>query len=318
MSNAIKQIKRGAIFFALTPFDEKGVFDEAAYRVQLGRFRDAGFPVYIAGPGLGAGYLLSSEDRDRLFAIGIEELKGKVPCRAGGREPNSPAQVIEFLQAAEKAGMDAAQVYSLEIGHGAKPTYPEMEKFYSTVIESTSLPLYLSCHHSSGYVPPVKLLATLVDKYPNIAGIHYGGSDLRFLLELIERFSDRIEIHCAGVFNAATILTLGGCGFMGAEGNIVPQLFAEVIRSFDAGDWEGFKKSYRQLLSLYSVIVQFNGNSSAQRGIKPLMNAFGLPGGAVVPPMVPISDVDLAALVTAVDKIGIPELAGRANLKFKR
>ncbi len=153
MPKAIKQIRRSAIFFAVTTFDEKGTIDEAAYRVQLGRFRDAGLPVYIAGPGLGAAYLLSREDRDRLFAIGIEELKGKVPCRAGGREPNSANQVIEFLQAAERAGMDAAQVYSLDLGHGAKPTYPEMEKFYSTVIESTSLPLYLSCHHSSVQEP---------------------------------------------------------------------------------------------------------------------------------------------------------------------
>jgi 4-hydroxy-tetrahydrodipicolinate synthase len=315
MSTATKKIKRSAIFFAATTFDEKGRIDEAAYRLQLGRFRDEGLPVYIAGPGLGAAYLLSTEDRARLFAIGIEELKGRVPCRAGGREPNCAAQVVEFLQAAERAGMDAAQVYSLDLGHGAKPTYPELKKFYCTVIESTSLPLYLSCHHSSGYVPPVKLLAHLVDKYPNIAGIHYGGTDLRFLLDLIERFGDSIEVHCAGVFNAATVLTLGGCGFMGAEGNITPRLFGEVIRTFDSGDWEGFRKSYKQLLSLYSLIVQFNGNSSAQRAIKPLMNAFGLPGGAVVAPMVPISDADLAALVTAVDKIGIPELAGRARLK---
>jgi 4-hydroxy-tetrahydrodipicolinate synthase len=315
MTKTVKQIKRSAIGFALTPFDAKGKVDEAAFRVQLGRMRDAGLPVYIAGPGLGAAYLLSKDDRDRLFAIGIEELKGKVPCRAGGREPNSADQVIEFLQSAEKAGMDAAQVYSLDLGHGAKPTYVEMERFYSSVIESTSLPLYLSCHHSSGYVPPIKLLVALVEKYPQIAGIHYGGTDLRFLLELVDRFGDRLEIHCAGCFNAATVLTIGGCGFMGAESNIAPQLFAATIRSFDAGDWEAFRKCYRQLLSLYSTVFQFNGNSSAQRGIKPLMNAFGLPGGSVRPPMVALEGAELAAMVAAVDKIGIPELAGRANLK---
>ena len=102
---------------------------------------------------------------------------------------------------------------------------------------------------------------------------------------------------------------------MGAEGNIAPQLFASVIKSADDGDWEAFKKSYKQVLSLYSIVFQYNGNSSAQRALKPLMNAFGLPGGSVRPPMVPINDADLAAMVAAVDRIGIPELAGRAKLK---
>ena len=313
MTESRKRIKRSAIFFALTPFGADGEIDESAFRTQLRRFRDAGLPVYIAGPGLGAAYLLSPEERERLFAISIEELKGKVPCRAGGREPNSAKQVLEMLKAAESAGMDAAQIYSLDLGHGAKPTVVEMDRYYSSVISSTKLPLYLSCHHSSGYVPPISLLSTLVERFPNIAGIHYGGTDLRYLLELIQRFSDRIEIHCAGVFNSATVITLGGHGFMGAEGNIAPQLFAAVIRNADNGDWEAFKKCYGQLLSLYSVVFQFNGNSSAQRAIKPLMNAFGLPGGHVRPPQVAIGDKELVAMVAAVDKIGIPELAGLAG-----
>ena len=302
--------KRSAISFALTPFTEEGKVDEAGLRTQLRRLRDAGLPVYVAGPGLGGAYLLSPEERDRVHAIGVEELKGRVPCRAGGREPNNADQVLDFLKSAERAGMDAAQIYSLELGHAAKPNVAEMELYYDTVIPATRLPVYLSCHHSSGYVPPVTLLEKLLDRYPSIAGIHYGGTDFKFLTQVIERFADRVEVHCAGVYNAATMLTMGANGFMGAEGNIAPQLFASVIRTFDEGDMEGFRISFRQLMSLYVVVSTFNGNSSSQRAVKPLMNALGLPGGAVRAPMLPIGDKDLAAMVKAVMAIGIPELAG--------
>lgn len=310
-----KERKKNAILFALTPYHEDGSVDEALFRAQLGRLRDAGMPIYIAGPGLGGAYLLSDEERMRVFEIAIEELKGKVPCRAGGREPNTIAQVIEMLRTAEKVGMDAAQIYSLELGHGAKPSYKEMDRYYSTIIEATSLPLFLSCHHSAGYLPPIKLLASLVDRYPHIAGIHYGGTDLKYLLELINRFIDRIEIHCAGVFNSATTLILGGTGFMGAETNIAPQLCTTIIRSFETGDMETFRRSYKQILGLYSIVFTHNGNSaSAQRGIKPLMNAFGLPGGAVRSPMLAIEDDELAIMASKVDKLGIPELTGRLKL----
>jgi 4-hydroxy-tetrahydrodipicolinate synthase len=272
--------------------------------------RDAGLAVYVAGPGLGAAYLISPEERERIYAIAIEELKGRVPCRAGGREPNHAGQVLEFLQAAERAGMDAAQIYSLELGHAAKPNLAEMQAYYDTVIPATRLPVYLSCHHSSGYVPPVSLLESLADRYDNVAGIHYGGTDFKFLTNLIERFAGRLELHCAGVYNAATMLTLGANGFMGAESNIAPQLFGSVITTFDSGDMEAFRVAFGRLMSLYAVVSQYNGNSSSQRAVKPLMNALGLPGGAVRPPMLPIGDKDLAAMVKAVLALGIPEFAG--------
>ena len=77
----------------------------------------------------------------------------------------------------------------------------------------------------------------------------------------------------------------------------------------DGGDMDAFRTSFRQLMSLYVVVNTFNGNSSSQRAVKPLMNALGLPGGAVRAPMLPINDKDLAAMVKAVLAIGIPELA---------
>ena len=108
----------------------------------------------------GAAYLMNEKELDLVYGIALEELKGRVPCRAGGREPNTAKQVLDFLKHAERAGMEAAQIYSLELGHAAKPNVAEMELYYNTVVPATRLPVYLSCHHSSGYVPPVALRST--------------------------------------------------------------------------------------------------------------------------------------------------------------
>lgn len=296
--------KLSVVVISVTPFDEKGRLDEAAFRRQLGRLRDAGVAVYIGGSGSGEGYTLTPEERDRVLAISVEELKGKVPFRAMGCEPRLIREMVDFVRCAERAGVDAAQVFSLEIGHGAKPTVAELERYYSTVIDSTSIPIYLSSHQASGYFLPLDLVETLVDRFPAIAGIAYAGTDITYLAELIRRVGDRIEVHCAGPTNALSTLGLGGNGFMGSEGNFMPTLVASVISSWEARDMDRLRESFGKLMALTAINNRYGGSS--MRAMKPLMNAFGLPGGMLRPPRLPISGAELDEVVKAVLRLQIP------------
>jgi 4-hydroxy-tetrahydrodipicolinate synthase len=295
-----------AIVTCNTPFDDKGDIDEAAFRRQLRRLRDAGVAVYVVGPGTGEAPALLPEEQERLFAIAREELKGKVPVRAMGCEPRVPREMIEFLKRAERAKLDAAHVYSLDIGHAAKPTLSELETYYSTVIDSTSIPVYLSCHHAVGYVIPMDLIARLLDRFSNVVGIAYGGPDINYLNQLIRRFGDRMEIHCAGVYNGVTTLGLGGNGFMGVEGNLCPTLYTSVIADFQSGDRDALSRSFGKLIGLWALVARFGGSSG--RGLKPLMNAFGLPGGSLRPPRIPISSAELEEMTAELLKLEIPDI----------
>ena len=294
------------VVISLTPFDEQGRLDEPALRRQFGRLRDAGCSVYAAGSGSSEGYSLTTEERDRVLAIAVEELKGRVPVRAMGCEPRQASEMVSFLQAAERSGVDAAQIFSLEIGHGAKPTPAEMDQYYSTAIESTSLPVYLSSHRAAGYFLPLDLVERLVKRFPNVAGIAYGGTDTTYLADLIARVGDRIEVHCAGPGMALTTLGLGGNGFMGGEGNLSPALVASVINAFAARDYDQVRESYSKLMLFTAVNDKYGGSS--MRAMKPLMNALGLPGGRLRPPRLPISGADLDEVVKAVLRIQIPGL----------
>jgi 4-hydroxy-tetrahydrodipicolinate synthase len=304
--------KLSAVVISITPFDQQGRVDEAAFRRQLARLRDAGVSVYVAGSGSSEAYTLTPEERDRVLAIAVEELKGKVPFRAMGCEPRLVSEMVDFMRCAERAKVDAAQIFSLEIGHGAKPTVAEMDKYYSTVIESTSLAIYLSSHTASGYVLPLDLVENLVNRHPTIAGIAYGGSDVGYLAELIARVGDKIEVHCAGPFNAAASLALGGNGFMGGEGNFSPTLVASVIAAFETRDMGLFRESFRKLLAFAEINNRYGKGGSSVRALKPLMNAFGLPGGTLRPPRLPISASELDKMVKEVLRLkipGIPPLA---------
>ncbi len=296
--------KLSVLVISITTFDEQGRVDEAAFRKHLGRLRAAGVSVWVAGSGSSEGYSLNPEERERVLAIAVEELKGKVPVRAMGCEPRLISEMLDFMRCAERAKVDAAQIFSLDIGHGTKPTAGELEKYYSTVIESTSLPIVLSSHQASGYFLPLDLVERLANRFPNLMGINYGGTDTTHLADIIERFGDRLEVHCAGPNNALSTLCLGGNGFMGGEGNFSPLLVASVICAYETGNLELLRASFAKLMAFTRINNRYGGSS--MRGMKPLLNAFGLPGGALRSPRLPISAADAEVAVREVLKLDLP------------
>jgi dihydrodipicolinate synthase/N-acetylneuraminate lyase len=306
------QTKRlSVVIITNTPFTKDGQLDEPAYRRQLRRLNLPEASVFVAGSATGEVNALSPEERLRVMAIAAEELKGKVPVRAMGAEPRTANEMIDYLQAVKASGLEAAGVFSLDMGHGAKPTPAEMEHYYRSVLESTDIDIYLSSHRTVGYFLPLDLIESLVNRYPHIAGIAYGGPDIPYLADLIRRVGDRIEVHCAGPGNALSSLGLGGNGFMGGEGNISPEMVTSVISAFAAGDREALRKNFARLMAFATIYVRFGG--ATMRGMKPLMNAFGLPGGELRPPRLPISDADLRQMIAEVEKLKLPGLPAHAK-----
>ena len=297
------------IVISITPFDAQERLDETAFRLHLRRLREAGVSVYVAGGGSGEAFTFTPEERDRVLAIAVEELKGKVPVRAMGCEPRVVGEMVQFLRAAERAKVDAAHIFQLEIGHSAKPTYAELDRYYSTAIESTSLPVILSSHRASGYFIPIDLVENLVGRYPNLRGIAYGGFDITYLAELIARVGDRIEVRCAGPSLALSVLGLGGNGFMGGEGNFCPRLAQSVITAWESQDYELLRTSWGKLMRFAAIHNQYG--SGTMRAMKPLLNAFGLPGGTMRLPRVTITPEQREDVVKAVTALDIPETPSR-------
>lgn len=241
-----------------------------------------------------------------MLAIAVEELKGKVGVLADGVEPRTTKEMVAYVRRIEHSKVDAVRIMPLDIGHGSKPTTPELEKYHSTIIDATSNPIILTSHDSAGYVLPLDLIERLVNRFPTVRGINYGGTDTTYLAELIRRVSDRIDVHCAGCTNGLVTLALGGNGFMGNEGNIAPALANSVITAFQANDKDGVRASFGKLMSLALIVKRYGGSSL--RGLKPLLNAFGLPGGTLREPRLPLDAAEVGKMVKAVLELKLPEL----------
>src|SRR3954451_10123318 len=171
---------------SITPFDAKERFDEQGLRDHFRRLAASGIGVYVAGGGSGEAYTLSKSETKRVLEIGAEELQGKVPVRAMGKEPRTAKEMIEFGKMVEASGLDAMQLYSLDAGHGAMPSRDVLERYLTDVIEATSVKLIISTHMSVGYYIPIDLLAEVVDRYPHVIGINVTNPDIRYLIGLLD------------------------------------------------------------------------------------------------------------------------------------
>jgi 4-hydroxy-tetrahydrodipicolinate synthase len=297
-------MKYKAWVVSLTPFDAQGNFDEPAFRVHLRRIRDAGACAYVGSSNVGEGFTFTPEERDRVFAIAVEECQGKIPVRAAGFEPQSIRDAVEYLKAAERATLDAAHLFQLDNGHTGTPKPSEMESFYTQAISSTAIPVVLSSYPSLGYTLPLDLVARLLNKFPQIVALRDAGTDPAYLRELIAISEGRAEVYTTGVRHLMTSLYHGSIGFLSSESNIAPALAVSVVRAFDEADYATVRTNYEQLYRLHQLVNRYGGSSG--RGIKPLLARLGLPGGTLRAPRLAISDSEVDAMLQAYLDLKLP------------
>lgn len=291
---------------SITPFTQEGAIDEPAFRRHLRKLGDAGVGVYVGGGGSGEGYTLTSDETARLLAIAVEELKGRVPVRAMGVEPRTAKQMIEFLETVARAGVDAAQVYSLDVGHGHVPTPRELDAYFDEVLSNTDTPSVLSTHQSVGYVIPPQVIIELFGRHKQLIGLNVSHQDPGHLRTLADALGDRIDICVGGPHQTPLALAFGAQGFLSSEGNIAPKLCRSVIEAAKAGDNALFLDRWGKLMRLFMALY---GNGGI-RVTKALLEHFGQAGGYPRPPRLPAEPDSLAKALAVVEEIGLAGIEG--------
>jgi 4-hydroxy-tetrahydrodipicolinate synthase len=296
----------GAFVVSITPFTRDGALDEAGLRAHLSRMAEADVGVYVGGGGSGEGYTLSPDEHRRVAEIAVDELRGRAPVRAMGVEPRTAAEMVDYVTAMTAAGVDATQIYSLDVGHGHRPTVAAVEAYLTEVLERTEAPAVVSTHQSVGYRVPVDLLARLIDRFDHVVGVNCSHQDLGYLAELVDAVGERVEVHVGGPYQAVAALALGADGFLSSEANLAPRLAASVIDRRRAGDVDGLLDVFGRLLRL-AVLLYGNGGILATKAV---LARFGRPAGFSRRPHLPIDDDLAAELAAAVEKLGVPNIEG--------
>jgi len=296
---------------AATPFTPNGGIDEAALRAHLRRMVAAGVGVYLGSGGAGEGHALQPQELRRIYDIGVEECRGRVPVHANPPEPRTAAAMLELARHAVEAQVDVVQLYPMDAGHAMRPTTAEQQAYYDDLLSLIDHPVALSVHVYAGYMAPVALLAKLARDYPQVVAVNVIGAPLSYFVELRDALPSRVALNVR-LANAIEGYALGARGFLAAEPNLVPQLCRALVERTAASDVNGAGDALARLTRLSSIVNRWA--PSTARWVKMAMKVLDLPGGRgglrkpyLMPPASELNE--MAAVIAALQ---IDELAGCA------
>lgn len=290
----------------VTPFAADGALDTAAWREHVDRIVSTGMGVYVGSGSPGEGFALDLAETETLYGTAAEVASGRAPARAMGIESRTAADYIELVRIAESAGLDAIQIYCVDAGHANTPTPAELEHYFRTILDATTIACTLSSHVFSGYVIPPDVVERLLADYPDrILGLTVTNPDIRYLVRIIEVADGRCDVHVGGAMQALSVLALGGQGFLCTEGNIIPRTCTTIIDGHVRGDMGAAQSAYRDVIALFAA-NRWQGGS--MRYLKAIMRVVGWSGHHLRPPFLPLGDDEVEAVAAQLADLGIDEL----------
>ena len=292
---------------SVTAFARDGRFDPSGQARHFARLADAGVSAIIGSSGVGEGYTLDDEERRQLFEVAQRVMGSTGGFVLMGMEARTAEQMIRLCKLAEPYKPAAVHVYGLEMGHGARATAAEAERFLRDILGAVEIPCVL-CNQPqmNGFELPIALLERLVRDHDHIVGVQDISGDLRYLAAVTAEFGTELELLTT-LPQAIGLLGLGGQGFSCSEGNIVPELCASVVQLFIGGDAAASRTAYQKLLGVNRAVSDVA--SSTGPATKAALRDLGLPGGSGLraPRLWPSED-DRAQLLAALHSLQIAEL----------
>lgn len=295
---------RGYLPAMTTPFDRSGALDEEA----LGRLVE-----WLVGQGMhglvlagtsGEWFSLSLEEKERLFRTTAKHAAGRVPLIAGCTA-FTPREVLETAHVAHRAGMDGILVTPPPY---VVPSEAEIVAFYAAISAGSPLPICVYNWPPGTNVDlPLPVLGQLA-RLEKVVAIKNSTSNLAHFCESF--FALKHLVRFFGVVTDELGLSLvqhhdldGMMGAGGVLGRDHPGVFDAV--------WCGDLPTARNLLAGERRTIRewfkpdLTGRfGSAQAILKEALNAQGLPGGHVRPPILPVSSEGALAIRRTLRDLG--------------
>ncbi len=294
-----------------TVFAPDGSFDEAAMRAYLRRQVDARLGVYLGSGGNGETHAMSPDELSRLYAVGVEECRGKVAVHANLPEEHTAAQTIAQAKIAIAAGVEALHLYTVEGRHGYRPTEPELIAYFDDVLAAVRHPVVIAVNPTMGYIPRPQVVAEICRRHEQIVAVRLSGQRDIYLLNVWDALGRQIHCHWQLGAGALDPLSLGASLFA-AEANIIPQTFRRFADLARRGEMAAAGEALGQIRRFNQLVMEWG---PCARWIKMAVRILKLPGregGLRKPYLMPPDDV-VEDFVDRLLRLGIPEIDAMAT-----
>jgi 4-hydroxy-tetrahydrodipicolinate synthase len=306
MEVAMRGSKLTGSFVALiTPFNEDGSVDFAAFRTLLAFQEEQGTAAVLLMGSTGETSMLSPEEKKRIIVECAKMKTARMPIFFGATSNNTES-TIASVRFAKDNGADGAIL--------AAPAYicaPEadIERFFLDVADATDLPLGI-------YNNPPRLKSDLtwehllrIFKHPNYVVHKESTARVGQVAQVLAAKPD-VSVMCCDSPNLGLVvptMSLGGHGTANMTGNIAPAELAAISTPWTSyREAEDFRSTYLRMLPL----LHFTYSAINPVAVKSLMKALGLPAGDLRKPLTALDGAALAKGVRIVQELGLDKRYG--------
>ena len=288
----------GSFAFSVTPFRADGAIDETACRRVVSNTIEAGCHGVIAAGSTGEFFLMTDQERTRVFEIVADEAAGRVPvlaCPSASRTED----VLAHIKAAEHAGCDGVMVLPpIYVGVDDR----EVVAFYTAVADASGIPVMLC---NSPFMVKKELTPELVHRlseHENIVAIKDSSFDIRQCSDMIRAGGDAIKVFIGVEDMYLPALSIGAAGAVAMAPQIVGRPAVEIYDAYQAGDLGRSRQCHYLVARVYDILFKVG---SMYVGVKEAMNQLGKPGGHCRPPMLPFTDEQRAEVRAILEETGL-------------
>ena len=218
---------KGIMPALVTPFTKNGDgVDETQLRTLVNYCIEKGVEGVVPCGTTGEFVNMTLEEKKQAIEVVVDEVNGRVPVVAGAGASGTD-QALNMVKFAKNAGADAALVVT---PYYLKSASRGIYEHYFTIASKVDIPIILyNIPQCTGLPLPWQMVEDLA-QLPNIVGLKDSSGQLSFILAVLEKVRDKINVMCGHDEVVLPALAAGASGAILASANFIPEIWVEIYR----------------------------------------------------------------------------------------
>lgn len=283
----------------VTPFAADGSVDEGALARLVDFQLAAGIDMILPCGTTGEGVTLEPVEWERVIALVVERVGGRIPVIAGAGS-NSTAKAVARTKRAAALGADGA----LSVGpYYNRPMQAGFFEHFRAIAEEGGLPVVIyNVPSRTGSNITAETTLRLAE-VPGIVAIKEASGDLHQVMSILDARPEGFVVLSGEDWITLTMMALGADGVVSVVSNQAPGMVREMVDAAMASDFELARERHFRLLPL----VQANFVETNPVPVKTVLAMMGLIEDRVRLPLVPVSPETRLLLARVAEELGLVE-----------
>jgi 4-hydroxy-tetrahydrodipicolinate synthase len=242
----------GVLPALVTPFTDDGKnVDEERLRQLVSHCIELGVHGVVPCGTTGEFVNLTDEEKKRVIKVVVDEVNGRVPVVAG-TGASGTNQAVELTKYAKDVGATAALIVT---PFYLKPADRGIYEHYETIANETDLPIILyNIPQCTGLSLPWQMVEDLA-QIPNVVGVKDSSGQLSFILAVLEKVRDRINVLCGHDEIVVAGLAAGCSGAVLASANVIPDIWIQIYNHIKKGELQQARELQYRVQKIARIIA---------------------------------------------------------------